>query len=302
MASSRQALCRLVASASRSHRSFSGNASNAHWHRTFAAAAAAGEKPTQEVIDHAPARARPDGTFRRFYKEAKAVPAPRQFGPGYVIQLDGRTLKTPARKGLVLPSEWLAHAIAAEWDYQDGGSVRPYSMPLFKLAATAIDQIVPNPAPLVETLSNFLHDDVVFVRETRLKYARKQEQLWDPLILRTQQELRVPLLVSDSILGQRQPQEAVDNLRALLNGMNHWQLASFASVATRGRSVVIALALTKGWIDVDAAVQAMRLDEDLQIADWGLVEGAHDIEIADMRATVTASSVFVRMMNHQPAR
>ena len=57
----------------------------------------------------------------------------------YVITLDERVLKTPAKHPLELPNEALAWAIATEWDAQTK-RMAPHTMPLMKLATTAIDQ------------------------------------------------------------------------------------------------------------------------------------------------------------------
>ena len=57
---------------------------------------------------------------RRFYKCAYAARAPASLEDedGYVVMLDNRILKTPSKKQLKVPSFALAHAIAAEWEYQ----------------------------------------------------------------------------------------------------------------------------------------------------------------------------------------
>ncbi len=60
---------------------------------------------------------------------------------GYGIALDGRMVKTPARKVLVAPTRALATAIAAEWEFQDAKLVRPFTMPLMALTSTAIDMV-----------------------------------------------------------------------------------------------------------------------------------------------------------------
>lgn len=53
---------------------------------------------------------------RRFYKKAHMKPA--EDGSGYIVLLDDRELKTPARKPLKVPNAALALAIAAEWEWQ----------------------------------------------------------------------------------------------------------------------------------------------------------------------------------------
>ena len=52
--------------------------------------------------------------MKRFYKKAGTVPAAR----GHGVTLDGRPVKTPGKRDLIVPSEALAMAVAAEWDPQ----------------------------------------------------------------------------------------------------------------------------------------------------------------------------------------
>ncbi len=49
---------------------------------------------------------------------------------GFHVRLDGRVLRTPARGALLLPSLPLALAVAAEWEWQDARTLRPFTMPI----------------------------------------------------------------------------------------------------------------------------------------------------------------------------
>lgn len=53
---------------------------------------------------------------KRFYKEVTTRLA--EDGNGWTVMLDYRTLKTPSKRQLKLPTLALAKAIAAEWEYQ----------------------------------------------------------------------------------------------------------------------------------------------------------------------------------------
>lgn len=53
---------------------------------------------------------------KRFYKQVTTRKA--DDGNGWTVMLDYRTLKTPSKKPLKLPTLFLAKAIAAEWEYQ----------------------------------------------------------------------------------------------------------------------------------------------------------------------------------------
>ena len=71
---------------------------------------------SDDVRSIAPSRTASDGTAPRFYRRASAAPAAD--GNGWVVKLDHRVLKTPAKKPMKLPTEALALAIAAEWEWQ----------------------------------------------------------------------------------------------------------------------------------------------------------------------------------------
>jgi ATP synthase F1 complex assembly factor 2 len=43
-------------------------------------------------------------------------------------------------------------------------------------------------------------------------------------------------------------------------------------------------------------LRAARLEEDLQLESWGLVEGGHDLDVADLRARVAAPLLFARLL------
>lgn len=51
----------------------------------------------------------------------------------------------------------------------------------------------------------------------------------------------------------------------------------------------------QGRLSVPEMLTAARLEEDHQIAEWGLVEGGHDIDIADASARISAAALFSRL-------
>lgn len=55
---------------------------------------------------------------KRFYKQVTTREA--DDGVGWSVMLDYRTLKTPSKRPLKLPTLGLAKAVAAEWEYQVG--------------------------------------------------------------------------------------------------------------------------------------------------------------------------------------
>lgn len=79
-------------------------------------------------------------------------------------------------------------------------------------------------------------------------------------------------------------------------GLDRWQLAAAEQLAACCKSVLLGLAATAQELSVEQAMAAARAEEDHQIEQWGLVEGGHDVDIADLRVRVSAPSLFVRLL------
>ena len=77
--------------------------------------------------------------MKRFWKYAETV----ERDEGWGVELDAKPLRTPARKPLVVPTEALAEAIAAEWE-SVVDKIDPRAMPLTGLANAAIDRVAPD--------------------------------------------------------------------------------------------------------------------------------------------------------------
>ena len=49
-------------------------------------------------------------------------------------------------------------------------------------------------------------------------------------------------------------------------------------------------------MDVREAIRLSRLEDNLQLKDWGYVEGGHDIDEADTKIRILAASVFMGLL------
>lgn len=72
---------------------------------------------------------RADGRTRRWYKKVFVEPFSIAGESGWVIKLDKHTIRTPQDNRMIIPTERLALAIAAEWDAQEK-LIKPIEMPL----------------------------------------------------------------------------------------------------------------------------------------------------------------------------
>src|SRR5271157_2125775 len=94
---------------------------------------------------------------RRFYQQASAEDGEG----GWRVLLDGRPVRTPARRLLVAPSHPLATALAAEWNAQ-AETINPATMPLTRLANAIIDGVIAAPVPVAAEIEKYLGSDLLF--------------------------------------------------------------------------------------------------------------------------------------------
>ena len=78
------------------------------------------------------------------------------------MTLDGKPVRTPARRPLAAPNLALARAIAAEWDAQRD-VIDPAAMPLTRLANAIIDGVAEKPGPVAAEIEKYLASDLLFL-------------------------------------------------------------------------------------------------------------------------------------------
>ncbi|CAE6203626.1 unnamed protein product [Arabidopsis arenosa] len=235
---------------------------------------------------------------KRFYKKVTTREA--DDGNGWTVMLDYRTLKTPSKRPLKLRSLALAKAIAAEWEYQLTEGIRPFTMPLMRLACTALERVPLTRSKIIEHLSRKLHQDLVFFRApedndlTSDVHVIQVERI-DPLLEWIESEFGVKPKVYSSIFGGKQDDKLVKAVEDLLKKTNDGELASIDALQASAHSIVIALGIFCGKLQIDDAIKLIRLEEDLQVDKWGLVEGGHDIDIADLKVQISSATVFLAL-------
>ena len=204
-------------------------------------------------------------TLKRVYEQAGTA----EVTEGFEVRLDGRTVRTPGRAALVLPSAALAEAIAAEWQAQED-VVRPDTMPLMSLACTAIDRVGAQRAEIVTEILRFAETDLLCHRaEKPPELVRRQTETWQPLLDWAAQELDAPLQSTSSILAVAQPPESLAALRRAVEGLDDLTLAALSLAVAAAGSLVIGLALLRGRLDPEGAFAAAELDASYQIELWG---------------------------------
>lgn len=216
--------------------------------------------------------------MKRFYKEVSVAAS----DGGFAVLLDGRSVKTPARNTLALPTEKLAIAIAAEWRAQ-GEQVIATSMPLLRLANTVMDGVIPNRDGVINAILRFGENDLTCYRAHQPPdLVARQREGWDPLLAWVRQKFGADLQVADGISHVDQPPEALAALRQTLAQYDPFTLAGLHVVASITGSLVLGLAVAEGEIIGAHAFALSRIDETYQAEKWG-----EDAEAAK-RATALA--------------
>ena len=216
--------------------------------------------------------------MKRFYKQVSIAPVEGGFG----VLLDGKSIKTPARNTLVLPTEKLAHAIAAEWRGQ-GEEVIASSMPLLKLANTAIDGVSSNREDVINAILRFGENDLICYRAHQPpELVARQSAGWDPLLDWVAQRHGARMRMAQGLNHVDQPPETLAALREPLEGLDAFALAGLHVVASVTGSLVLALTVLDDALSGARAFELSRIDEAYQAEKWG-----QDAEAAK-RATALA--------------
>lgn len=211
---------------------------------------------------------RPD-LRKRFYKAASV----EESDGAHRIVLDGKPVKTPARRMLAAPTAALAKAIAAEWDAQKD-VIDPANMPLTRLANSIIDGVADAPRPVADEIEKYLGSDLLFYRADGPEgLMQAQERHWDPVVAWARDDLGARFILAEGVMFARQPDEAVAAARRAIPD-DPWKLGAVHSVMTLTGSALLALALASGKLDVDAAWAAAHVDEDWNLSTWGQDEAA----------------------------
>ena len=219
---------------------------------------------------------------QRFYKHAQVD----AHDGGFAIRLDGRAVRTPARRVLTAPTYALAEAITAEWNAQ-GDVIDPQSMPLTRLANSILDGVVDAPAAVAAEIEKYLGSDLVVYRaEGPQGLVALQAQTWDPLVDWARVALGAGFELVKGVGFVAQPAAALAAACAAVPP-DPWRLGALNAITTLTGSALIALAILRGRLTAEAAWAAAHLDEDWNMDFWGRDEPALErraLRFAEMKA------------------
>ena len=229
--------------------------------------------------------------MKRFYRSAE--PARRAGGHG--INLDGKPIKTPGKRDLVVPNGALAAAIAEEWNAQEG-EVRAATMPLTRLATTTVDRVATQRGAIIRQTASYAETDLVCYRAAHPPaLVARQQAVWQPLINWAVLRYDAPLSVTTGVIPTKQSATSLRAFAAAVAEQDDFALTALHVATAACGSLVIGLALIEGQLDAEGAFAASQLDESFQIEAWG-----EDAEQAKRRralaADIEAAARFISLL------
>ncbi|TVQ35273.1 MAG: ATPase [Geminicoccaceae bacterium] len=203
--------------------------------------------------------------MKRFWRDVGVVAE----AEGFVVTLDARTVRTPKRQPLLLPTRALADLVAAEWRAQ-GETVQPDTMPINRLATSVVDLMPERRPAALEQLLGYARTDLLCYRAAgpeNLLAAYRQH--WDPPLTWLARTHGPELRVVEGLMPAAQNEAVIEGLQQRLVALDDWRLVGVHGITTVTASLVLGLMVEAGALTAEAAAAAALVDEHAQQARWG---------------------------------
>jgi len=215
---------------------------------------------------------------KRFYKEVAVA----RLESGFGITLDGRKLKTPGKKPLIVESERVARLIADEWDAQ-AKEIKPETMPVTRLVNVSIELTPDNRDKLASEARKYAGTDLLCYRASEpVTLSQRQAEEWDP-VLDWAKARGISLKTTDAVLAIEQNPAALDKVADYARTLDDLRLTLLVHLTAVYGSAILAMAVLEKHLSGSQAFDISRLDNLYQIAQWG-----EDEEAAEIAANLTA--------------
>ncbi len=227
---------------------------------------------------------------KRFYKDVSVA----EQGGQFVVLLDGKPVKTPARKDLAFPTHASAQLVAKEFSDQET-EINPTNMPFTRLANTAIDGVANEVDAVQEDIKRFCGNDLICYRaDAPDKLVLRQTDAWDKYLNWIRDKYRVRLKMTEGVMHVEQPTESLDAFgKALSRYSDAFSLSCLHAMTTLLGSAVMAFAVGDNKYDAQQVWNDAHVDEDWSIENWGTDDEAM-LRRANRWIEMNAAATFLK--------
>lgn len=197
--------------------------------------------------------------MKRFY----TLVSTRKDADGFVVELDGKPVKTPLKAPLKAATKDLANAILAEWSAQED-DIQPNSMPLTQILSTQIDKTGPERQIIHDKLLKFLDTDLLCYRAPEppaLKAA--QEKAWDGY-LKSFETRFGPMKTTEGLAALSQDHQTTKAVQDHIAGLSDSHFNLVQLTASLSGSLVLAIAFIEKTLSAEEIFAAMRVEENFK--------------------------------------
>lgn len=205
--------------------------------------------------------------MKRFYDRVDI----EQKEQGWQVTLDGRGLKTVKGANQIVPTEALAHALAAEWSEQ-GETLDTSKFVARDMADYTLDVIAKDREGAAAKLVAYGDTDTLLYRADPDEplYARQQE-VWEPIVTAFEEREGVEMVRVSGIVHRDQDKAALAKLQARLAALDPFALTGTEMMTSLAASLIIGLSAGEAEDEPQALDlwRAACLEEEWQADLWG---------------------------------
>ncbi len=236
--------------------------------------------------------------MKRVYKVASHT----KTEDGFVIQLDGKTVKTPTGQPLAAPNRAIADTIVTEWSAQ-GDEIIPDNMPMMQMLTTAIDRQRERDA-VTKVLLGYLDTDLLCYRvKEPAELAKRQKEVWDRWLAWFDEHFESPLEVTFGLQALKQDADTHKQIWNYLEALDEYYFTVLQIVTSLSGSIVLGLAFLEHEAGPEDVFNAAELEEIYHAEIAGEdVHGADPVQEKRqkvMKRELASAKTFLELLNDE---
>lgn len=181
---------------------------------------------------------------------------------GWLIELDGKSVRTPAGALLRVPAAALAEAVAYEWSSQQQDII-PDTMPLTQIIVTALDRVMREREAIQDIALSYFDTDLLCYRASEPPaLVARETAARDPWLRWFESVYGINLATTTGLVALRHEDLAHFKVRQAVLALDLWAFTVLQMVTSLTGSLVLALAFVCGPAQPDDLLRALYVEED----------------------------------------